>query len=210
MPTSPLTATLIQSTILNAIANLLAQFFAQYGTDKPFHLNTLALAQYLAYNLLVTPLNFAWQRFLEARYPGFPRREQTGDLLPFREKKSDDDGPPLSAQSARHAQAPSGMRSFVAKFLLDQSVGSVMNILFFIVLITLLQGRGVRGCWEAVLVDFKPIMIARLKYRPVVSTLLYTVVPVDRRVVFGSGCGVIWGVRRQIQRHSFKHNEPTA
>jgi hypothetical protein len=33
MKTSPLTATLIQSTILNAIANLLAQFFAQYGTD---------------------------------------------------------------------------------------------------------------------------------------------------------------------------------
>lgn len=42
--------------------------------------------------------------------------------------------------------------------------------------------------------DFKPIMIARLKYRPVVSTLMYTVVPVDRRVVFGSACGVIWGV----------------
>lgn len=120
-------------------------------TKKPFHLNTLALAQYLAYNLLVTPLNFAWQRFLEARYPGFPRREPSGDLLPFREKKrDDDDGDELVARSAR--QAPSGMHSFVAKFLLDQSVGSVMNILFFIVLITLLQGGGVRGCWEAVLV----------------------------------------------------------
>lgn len=42
--------------------------------------------------------------------------------------------------------------------------------------------------------DFKPIMIARLKYRPIVSLLMYTVVPVDRRVVFGSACGVIWGV----------------
>jgi protein Mpv17 len=119
-------------------------------TKKPFHLNSLALAQYLAYNLLVTPLNFSWQRFLEARYPGFPRREPS-DLLPFREKKrDDDDDDELSAQSAR--QAPSGMHSFVAKFLLDQSVGSVMNILFFIVLITLLQGGGVRGCWEAMLV----------------------------------------------------------
>ena len=27
-----------------------------------------------------------------------------------------------------------------------------------------------------------------------VSTLMYTLVPVDRRVVFGSACGVIWGV----------------
>jgi hypothetical protein len=39
-----------------------------------------------------------------------------------------------------------------------------------------------------------PIMLARLKFRPIVSTLLYTVVPLERRVVFGSACGVIWGV----------------
>jgi hypothetical protein len=37
-------------------------------------------------------------------------------------------------------------------------------------------------------------MSARLKYRPLVSILMYTVIPVDRRVVFGSACGVIWGV----------------
>lgn len=42
--------------------------------------------------------------------------------------------------------------------------------------------------------DFWPITIARFKFRPVVSILMYTVVPVDRRVVFGSACGVIWGV----------------
>jgi protein Mpv17 len=42
--------------------------------------------------------------------------------------------------------------------------------------------------------DFSPIMVARLKYRPIVSTLMYTIVPVDRRVVFGSACGVIWGI----------------
>ena len=42
--------------------------------------------------------------------------------------------------------------------------------------------------------DFVPIMGARLKYRPIVSLLMYTVIPVDRRVVFGSACGVIWGV----------------
>ncbi|GKZ19262.1 hypothetical protein AbraCBS73388_003592 [Aspergillus brasiliensis] len=80
------------------------------------------------------------------------------------------------------------------KFLLDQTVGSVMNIVLFIVLINLLKGVGWGDVWGLVCEDFKPIMIARLKYRPVVSLLMYTVVPVDRRVVFGSACGVIWGV----------------
>lgn len=42
------------------------------------------------------------------------------------------------------------MRNFIAKFLLDQSVGSVMNILFFIVLINLLQGAGGARVWEVI------------------------------------------------------------
>lgn len=36
------------------------------------------------------------------------------------------------------------------KFLLDQTVGSVMNIGMFIVLINLLKGEGVRRTWGLV------------------------------------------------------------
>lgn len=46
----------------------------------------------------------------------------------------------------------SGMKSFIAKFLLDQTVGSVMNIVLFLVLINVLQGAGVERVWEAILV----------------------------------------------------------
>lgn len=42
------------------------------------------------------------------------------------------------------------MKNFIAKFLLDQSVGSVLNIMLFLVLITLLKGEGLRRVWEAV------------------------------------------------------------
>lgn len=42
--------------------------------------------------------------------------------------------------------------------------------------------------------DMYDIMIARLEYRPLVAALMYTVIPVDKRVVFGSFCGVIWSV----------------
>lgn len=80
------------------------------------------------------------------------------------------------------------------KFVLDQTVGSVMNILLFIVLINVLKGVGWSRIGELIYEDFGPIMVARLKYRPVVSALLYTVVPVERRVVFGSACGVVWGI----------------
>ncbi|EAW15513.1 uncharacterized protein NFIA_048500 [Aspergillus fischeri NRRL 181] len=206
---SPLTTTLIQSTLLNALSNILAQIIAQHKKDGPFTLNTLALLQFLTYAIIIVPINFSWQKYLEARWPGFPGRKsrsrpiavagaeakagavvvtvEPADLLPVKEKVEE-------KQRVSGARSRSGLGNFLMKFFLDQTVGSVMNILLFIVLINVLKGVGWSRIGELIYEDFGPIMIARLKYRPVVSALLYTVVPVERRVVFGSACGVVWGI----------------
>ncbi|KAJ5484751.1 hypothetical protein N7539_004739 [Penicillium diatomitis] len=233
---SALLVTFAQSTVLNAISNILAQLIDQRKSTTPFTLNTLALLQFITYGILIVPINFYWQRALETRYPGFPSRAElirawrswpavfsrstlramsplslfssrssaprinVDAFLPrHREKLKEKDGyehdydsrywSPRSSQTKR-----SGLHSFMMKFLLDQTVAGVMNIVLFVVLINFLKGAALRTVWELVVLDFAPIMIARLKYRPVVSTLMYTVIPVDRRVVFGSACGVIWGV----------------
>ncbi|KAL4890730.1 hypothetical protein BDV59DRAFT_90365 [Aspergillus ambiguus] len=199
MPPSPLAVTLVQSTILNAVSNVLAQIIDRHREHKPFTLNTLALLQFVTYAIIIVPVNFAWQKYVETTFPGFPtwrNRSSSGGggggsaavspdgLLPRKEK------PAL----LRPRRRPSGLRNFAVKFFLDQTVGSVMNIVLFVVLINLLKGMNWARVYSLVCEDFGPIMIARLKYRPVVSVLMYTVVPVDRRVVFGSACGVIWGV----------------
>ncbi|KAL2001941.1 hypothetical protein VTN02DRAFT_957 [Thermoascus thermophilus] len=201
---SPLTTTFIQSTVLNAIANVLAQLIDQRKHDKPFTLNVVALIQFVLYGILIVPPNFSWQKFIEARYPGFPTRGSTAPGPPPPHPLDGDDGDgyvdddllPRKEKPARAAAAaqPSGMRNFAIKWLLDQTVAGVMNILLFIVIINFLKGASLAGVWDAIGKDLYPIMIARLKYRPVVSTLMYTLVPVDRRVVFGSACGVIWGI----------------
>ncbi|KAJ5557235.1 hypothetical protein N7513_002821 [Penicillium frequentans] len=210
---SPLTVTFVQSTFLNALSNILAQLIDQRNNTTPFALNTLALLQFVTYGILIVPINFYWQRALEARYPGFPSRAEIGNVFRcssrscslksvlsfirslFSSSASDDT---LPSSKDKEKWAPrarkSGLHSFMMKFLLDQTVAGVMNIVLFIVLIHFLKGETLKRLWELVLEDFRPIMIARMKYRPVVSTLMYTVIPVDRRVVFASACGVIWGI----------------
>ncbi|KAJ5101123.1 hypothetical protein N7456_007175 [Penicillium angulare] len=212
---SPLTVTFVQSTVLNALSNLLAQLIDQWNSpsQSPFKLNTLALLQFITYGILIVPINFYWQRALEARYPGFPTRadlkvtcsprkcslknifsffsSSSTDILPSHKEKEKD--------KEKWAPAPrskpvSGLHSFIMKFIFDLTLAGMMNIVLFIVLINFLKGEGLKRVWDLVIEDFRPIMIARLKYRPVVSTLMYTVIPVDRRVVFGSACGVIWGI----------------
>ncbi|PYH45372.1 uncharacterized protein BP01DRAFT_356875 [Aspergillus saccharolyticus JOP 1030-1] len=207
--------------------------------QKPFHLNPVALLQFLIYGLLSVLPNFIWQRYLETHFPGFPSfhrlkssffSSSSGgttaatttpsppppkgevyisipldtDLKEKRPGLSGDKGRGNSSSSrflprkvttgSIGGNGGNGVRNFLAKFLLDQTVGSVMNIVLFVVLINWLKGVSLSGCWGLVLEDFRPIMMARLKYRPLVSVLMYTVVPADRRVVFGSACGVIWGV----------------
>ncbi|PWY83511.1 hypothetical protein BO70DRAFT_379306 [Aspergillus heteromorphus CBS 117.55] len=243
---SPLTTTFLQSTLLNALANILAQIIDHHWKAKDkFTLNNAALIQFIIYGILIVPINFYWQRWLERRFPGFPFRRSSSSLsssaaLAHGHGHGHGHGLhsyPLSKQSSTNkndvyisiptdtittATATTGTGTtttvkekpfqprsritmigrmkgspwynFTMKFLLDQSVGSVMNIVLFVVLINLLKGEGVARVGELVLEDFNPIMLARLKYRPVVSMLMYTVVPVDRRVVFGSACGVVWGV----------------
>ncbi|PLB49197.1 hypothetical protein P170DRAFT_383857 [Aspergillus steynii IBT 23096] len=207
MPRSPLPSILLQATILNAISNLLAQVIDQYQKDAPFTLNTLALLQFITYALIIVPINFSFQNWLESSFPGFPtwQRLKPRKPTPHPSLDLDMDGvaidilpsvkdKPIPMFQPRKASQRSGTWNFAMKFLLDQTVGSVGNIVLFVVLINLLKGVAWSRTWELVAEDFEPIMIARLKYRPVVSTLMYTVVPVERRVVFGSACGVIWGV----------------
>ncbi|KAL1849457.1 hypothetical protein Plec18167_006570 [Paecilomyces lecythidis] len=209
---SPLGATLIQSSILNAISNILAQLIDQYKHGKPLSLNVIALVQFVTYAVIIVPMNFSWQRYVEAKFPGFPtargwRRGRAStsssvvssspaffttptapppDLLPRKEKPARDAIPAAGSNS--------GTRNFIIKFMLDQTIAGFVNIVVFIFLINLLKGANLSTIWELICKDLWPITVARSKFRPVVSILMYTVVPVDRRVVFGSACGVIWGV----------------
>ncbi|KAI2823839.1 hypothetical protein CBS115989_1072 [Aspergillus niger] len=60
---SPLTTTFIQSTILNAIANILAQIIDHHRKSKStFTPNLPALLQFITYGIIIVPPNFIWQR----------------------------------------------------------------------------------------------------------------------------------------------------
>jgi hypothetical protein len=162
----------------------------------------LALLQFVIYGIISVPINFAWQRWMEAHYPGYPtalRRwfsSSSSASSSAREGAARDDRPviiPIKDKPVASHVDP-GTRNFLVKFALDQTAGSVMNITLFIVCINLLKGATGAAVAERVRRDFGSIMVARLKYRPVVAALMYTIVPLDRRVVFGSLCGVVWSI----------------
>jgi hypothetical protein len=137
------------------------------------------LVQFITYGIIIVPPNFYWQRALEARYPGFPSRAEFSKALSLRSLKSlfsprawlslfskaiKDESLPShkDKDKEKHVRwAPrtqtSGLRSFLMKFFLDQTVASITNLVLFVVLINLLKGENLGRVWELViLVCFAP------------------------------------------------------
>ncbi|OMP84475.1 Mpv17-like protein [Diplodia seriata] len=80
------------------------------------------------------------------------------------------------------------------KFLLDQTVGGVVNTVLFIAGMKALNGGDAQGVKVAVKEGLWPIFVAGTKLWPLVSIISFTMIPVEKRVVFGSIIGVAWGV----------------
>lgn len=92
------------------------------------------------------------------------------------------------------------------KFLLDQTIGAVVNTLLFIAYMSYInyvsakaQGQpGAGSAWEMVKHECEnktwPMMKDGYKFWPIISLVSFLWVPVERRVVFGCSVGVIWGI----------------
>lgn len=68
----------------------------------------------------------------------------------MRGKRASEDVLPRKEKTSQEQHQPSGMRSFAMKFFFDQTVGSVLNIVLFIVTINLIKGESWHRVWELV------------------------------------------------------------
>lgn len=165
-PRSLIIRSTIQALVLASISNILAQLLTAYRSSRPLHIDPLPLLRYLFFTLLSAPPNIAWQSFLERRFPAYP--------LPSRRLSK---------------------RNTAAKFLLDQSLGAVLNTWAFIAGMDLLRGETSGAAIVAHLRrDTGPIIRAGQKVWPLVSVVSFTLVPLEWRTALGGMVGIGWGV----------------
>ncbi|KAF7507051.1 hypothetical protein GJ744_010979 [Endocarpon pusillum] len=158
----------IQAAALAGLSNLLAQAIQAYRTDQPLSLDYRTLLQFVVFSLIATPPNVLWQEYLEENYPGDQMDEQGIKRL--------------------------HKRNTAVKFVLDQTLGAMVNSLFFVAGIGALKGKDSSTIWEDCQRDVWPLLTAGWRLWPLVSLLCFTVVPLKHRVLVGSTIGVFWGV----------------
>lgn len=182
--------------------------------QTPYSIELRQLSVFVAYSIISCPPNYLWQSWLEASFPGYsesltPREKEklVDETVVGRSTSISPEKDSLRARDEKQAALTSAsapqpakvkkqlsIRNTAVKFLLDQTVGSVVNTVMFIMGTAMLRGQS----WEQSVVatrdGFWPLIFAGYKLWPLVSILSLTLVPVESRMVFGSIVGVGWGI----------------
>ncbi|KAL9092831.1 MAG: hypothetical protein Q9165_004249 [Trypethelium subeluteriae] len=216
----PIVNATLQAVVFSATSNIIAQALTAYQKDKPFALDTVALTQFVLFSILSTPPNFLWQEWLEDTFPGHtasapstkPKQEpkemtrvfttSSGEVI---ERKILSRPPSPSAAEEKKTLAtveartnsPSSklnIRNTAYKFLLDQTVGALLNTIGFIAGLGALQGKTGEQLSAAIKKESVPMIVAGYKLWPLVSIISFTLIPFQWRLAFGSLVGVGWGV----------------
>ncbi|KAF2272888.1 integral membrane protein-like protein [Westerdykella ornata] len=186
----------VQSTALSIFSNLLAQIISSYKNDTPISFNLAAVFNFAVYTIISTPPNILWQSFLEDVFPtNVPAAHPT---------------PASKPASANGKEKPASQKTgtrtsktnVIMKFLLDMTLGAVLNNLMFLVFMGYANApataTSAQASWAAVQHEVKEkfwvLMKDGLKLWPFVSLVSFLFVPVERRVLLGSLVGVGWNI----------------
>ncbi|KJX94107.1 integral membrane protein [Zymoseptoria brevis] len=186
--------TTIQSALLSAVSNVVAQLISSWQSNTPFTLDVVRLLQFVTFSVIACPPNYVWQRFLESKFPAYPSDQQSG-----LSKKSDE------KSSAKPVSKQLSIKNTAIKFSLDQTIGAAVNTVMFIAGIALLRGESLDTAIRNVQEQYFPMQSAGLKLWPAVSILSFAVIPLEHRMLFGSVAGLFWGVFLSMTAGSSGH-----
>ncbi|KAK2124463.1 hypothetical protein NOF04DRAFT_1348252 [Fusarium oxysporum II5] len=162
---SPLVSVTLQSVVLAATSNLLAQVLMAYRLDKPISVDWMPVSQFIVWTAVSTPPNYLWQDYLENKFPGYDTRKKD-----------------VSKRHGKAADDKLNVPNTLAKTILDQTIGAVVNTFLLCVFINLMKSAVVpsvssgykfdytRIDWLFILnkahEDFYPLLVAGWKLWP--------------------------------------------
>jgi hypothetical protein len=195
----------LQGVVLSMTSNVLAQAISSYkdsvsGTwrcglsyttnavlsQTTFSLNIAPVVKFAIFSIISNPPNIIWQTFLEDHFP---------TNVPAIASNTSDEKKPAAATKTQTSKT-----NVLIKFVLDQTVGALVNTLMFLAYMTYVNvtQQGKQDAWSAIAKECSdktwPMMKDGYKFWPAISLISFLWIPVDKRVLFGCSVGVIWGI----------------
>ncbi|KAI1320425.1 Mpv17/PMP22 family protein [Xylariaceae sp. FL0255] len=223
MSLPPIVTATLQSAVLAATSNVLAQCLTAYKLHTPIVFDLVPIFQFVVFTFLNVPVNFLWQDFLESTFPAYsvsPTRIAVASAAVGDEKELDKE-----ASEGKLVESKLNISNTVIKLVLDQTIGAAVNTVLFSIFMHSIQAAMPRPLgsplsspdkslrylmsggaidysrvdWDDIVVksqaEFYPILVAGWKLWPFVSLVNFTLIKsIEGRNLVASLAGVAWGV----------------
>ncbi|KAK5956357.1 hypothetical protein OHC33_002934 [Knufia fluminis] len=193
MPSPILTATL-QSATLSSASNVVAQITNSYQQKIPFTFDVYEFLRFVVLAFLTAPPNYKWQQLLERRLPAYAPDKVT--MLPMTTfDRADQKGGDENESAEPIAKPKLNIKHTLMKWFIDcMTMGALMNTVAFLVLMGVMKGQSTERITNNIRTETIPIIVNSYKIWPVASIVNFAFIPVEKRIVFLSCVGLVWGI----------------
>ncbi|KAH7313743.1 hypothetical protein B0I35DRAFT_435756 [Stachybotrys elegans] len=198
---SPMMSATMQAAALSTASNFCAQFIEAYQEQRAFSLDLIQMFRFVAMTFMSAPPNYMWQQYLERTFPAYPPPSQAAEIqqrdveLKAMEEASHASTGEAPVAPPAAAQPAFSLRNTLTKWFIDCiTMGAIMNTIAFLVLMGIMKGQPTSQIWSNIQTETIPIIVAGYKIWPIASIISFSFIPVNRRIVFLSFVGLIWGI----------------
>ncbi|KAI1421672.1 hypothetical protein F5Y12DRAFT_688521 [Xylaria sp. FL1777] len=192
---SPMVKATMAAVALSSASNVLAQILEAYRDKRPFAFDVAMFLRFVTVAFLTSPPNYMWQQLLERTFPAYERkRPNAGANSPRDLEKQVTEAPP-EAGSGPEPKPKLNLRNTFAKWFIDCiTLGAIFNTVAFFILMGMLKRQPAAVIGHNIRFETIPVIVAGYKIWPFASIISFSCVPVERRIVFLSFVGLLWGI----------------
>lgn len=185
-------------------------------TQLPFSFDAYEFVRFVVLSILTTPPNYKWQQYLERTFPAYQRRSTSSLPLTRKDARSAEEEEEIAPMEKPRLNIKN---TFLKWFIDCMTLGALFNTVAFFILMGCLKGQSAEQIGNNIRtvsssrIDSCPAILQRsmaadhvhvqktigiivdsYKIWPVASIVNFALVPVEKRIVFLSSVGLIWGV----------------
>lgn len=193
---SPIANSTLQATAIAATSNVIAQLLEQRSKQTASGFSMPDFLRFVIFTLLTAPPNYLWQHALERMFPGRKPLNPTKTMLPRYELR-EHNGPPREEGSQQQEEPETKLdwKNTMIKWFIDCiTLGALLNTGVFIILMGIMKGRSMHQIGTALRTSTFSIIYASYTIWPLASIVNFSLIRVEKRIVFLSLVGLVWGI----------------
>ncbi|EMD92793.1 hypothetical protein COCC4DRAFT_32434 [Bipolaris maydis ATCC 48331] len=196
MKLPPIATACLSALVIDSCSNIIAQRLKAWNESKPFVFDRVLFTQFAIMVVLTAPVNYHWQNWLERAFPGWKTVKQTRTVGDGEEEKGimlkeDGDGRGIIEEEVRVRNWWNIFRKWFTDCI---TMGALLNQSMFLVLIGIMKRKTVALIAQDFRNELFGLIFDSYKVWPIANFFSTTFIPVERRIVFLSFCGLLWNI----------------